>query len=106
MRLFKLMVMVMGLSGCIIRYSYGIFQENNHDDPVREGTYRITDDRGRVGYADEVIGVIIHPQYTYAFPFSGGKAKVTYSEKVQTLQNPANDKTIEWFYIDRQGNKL
>ena len=96
------------LGGCITRYSYGIYQLDGKDDPVREGMYRIVDDQGRIGYADETLSIIIFPQYAFGDPFSGGKAKVTYDCSVRTVGESTGpqQKCSGWFYIDRYGNRL
>lgn len=102
-----ILVFMLLLAGCITHYSYGVYQVDNRDDKPSEGIYRITDDQGRVGYANETLSVIIFPQYAYGFPFSGGKAKVTYSGKKKAVQGEISDwQSEDWFYIDRYGNRL
>ena len=107
MRIFLLLVV---LGGCITRYSYGIYQFDNGDDPVRVGMYRIVDEQGRIGYADESLSIIIFPQYAFGFPYSGGKAKVTYGGQEKIVPGSGGEyhtwESDEWFYIDRYGNRL
>ena len=98
------------LAGCITRYSYGIYQFDNGDDPVQEGMYRIVDEQGRIGYADESLSIIIFPQYAFGYPYSGGKAKVTYGGQQKTVFGSGGEyhswESDDWFYIDRYGNRV
>ena len=65
------------LCGCAASPAVVPFHYDNGPDYVREGLYRIVDDRGRMGYADESGRVVIAPRFAFALPFEGGKAKVT-----------------------------
>lgn len=53
-----------------------IYQYENGDDYVREGLFRIIDRNGLFGFANKHGIVVIKPQFFFAFPFEGGKAKV------------------------------
>ena len=69
--------------------------------------FRIVNDEGLMGFADSLGHVVVTPQFKYAYPFEGGKAKVTYTGQ----KNDPNDEHWEWvsddwFYIDYQGRKL
>lgn len=63
------------LCGCAASPAVVPFHYDNGPDYVREGLYRIVDDRGRMGYADESGRVVIAPRFAFALPFEGGKAK-------------------------------
>ena len=71
------------LCGCAASPAVVPFHYDNGPDYVREGLYRIVDDRGRMGYADESGRVVIAPRFAFALPFEDGKAKVKglYSER-------------------------
>ena len=76
-------------------------------DYLFEGHFRIVNEEGLMGFADSLGHVVVTPQYKFALPFQGGKAKVTYTGH----KSDPNDEHWEWvsddwFYIDYQGNKL
>lgn len=76
-------------------------------DYLSEGHFRIVNEEGLMGFADSLGHVVVTPQYKFALPFKGGKAKVTYTGH----KSDPNDEHWEWvsddwFYIDYQGNKL
>lgn len=79
---------------------------DNGADPVKEGTFRIKDKAGKMGFADTLGHVIIQPQFAFAFPFKNGKAKVTYSGGQSFVDEWREHWTWEsnyWFYIDKKG---
>lgn len=76
-------------------------------DYMYEGYFRIVNDEDLMGFADSLGHVVIAPQFKWAEPFEGGKARVTYSGH----KSDPNDEHWEWvsddwFYIDYQGRKL
>ena len=80
--------------------------DNLTPDYLHEGHFRIVNDEGLMGFADSLGHVVVTPQFKYAYPFEGGKAKVTYTGQ----KNDPNDEHWEWvsddwFYIDYQGRK-
>ncbi len=66
-----------------------MFQYENGNDYVSEGMYRIVDQRGRIGYADESGRAVIKPRFAFGFPFENGKAKVT--DKGEMKEVPGSD---------------
>ena len=54
-----------------------VFKYDNGPDYIQEGLFRIMDEDGLVGFADSLGNVIIEPQFKFAYPFKGGKAKAT-----------------------------
>lgn len=54
---------------------------DNGPNSMSEGLVRIIDDKGLMGFAYMLGNIVIKPQYKFAFPFKGGKAKVTIKEK-------------------------
>lgn len=78
-------------------------------DTGKEGLLRVKKD-GKFGFADEKTGQLrIHPRYFAATNFENGRAKVAHSGVVKSLSDTdfipiyLSD---QWFYIDRDGNKL
>jgi hypothetical protein len=87
------------------RVLYQIFPYDNGPDYPSEGLYRILEN-GKIGYADLNGKIIITPQFTCAFPFEGGKAKVSNSCTKHMKGEHSYWKSEEWFYINRKGKKL
>ena len=90
---------------------HSIYQYDNGDDYVREGTIRIVDNKThKIGFADASGRIIISPQYTFAHPFQNGKAKVTYEGHKAQVPNSDGEYhywiSNEWFYIDKTGKRL
>lgn len=56
------------LCGCAASPAVVPFHYDNGPDYVREGLYRIVDDRGRMGYADESGRVVIAPRFRLCPP--------------------------------------
>ena len=54
-----------------------VFKYDNGPDYTQEGLFRIMDEDGLIGFADSLGNVIIEPQFKFAYPFKGGKTKVT-----------------------------
>lgn len=52
-----------------------MFQCDNGSDYVSEGMYRIVDQRGRIGYADESGKTVIKPRFAFGFPFKMARQK-------------------------------
>ncbi len=81
---------------------------DNEKDPLSDGYYRIVDEQGFIGYADENGVVMIKPQFAMGLPFHGGKALVTFKGKMNEV--PGSDGEYHrfeggnWFYIDKKGN--
>lgn len=89
---------------------YKPFQYDNGDDYVRDGYYRIVDERGRIGYADENWKTAITPRFAFGFPFENGKAKVTDSGQLKKVEGSRGEyhfwESQDWYYIDKTGRKL
>lgn len=86
------------------------FQYDNGADYVREGLFRITDDKGLIGFADILGNIVIKPQFKFAFPFKNGKAKVTFSGESKDVPDSIGEEhywdSSDWFYIDKNGKML
>ena len=85
-----------------------VFKCDNGPDYIREGLFRIMDENGWIGFADSLGNVVIKPQFKFAFPFKGGKAKVTFTgeEKVMSDGEPREWVSNEWQYINKKGEFL
>ena len=89
---------------------YSAFQYDNGDDYVRDGLYRILDDRGKIGYADEKGNTIITPRFAFGFPFENGKARVTDYGQEKEVEGSRGEyhywESDDWYYIDKTGRRL
>lgn len=83
---------------------------DNGPDYIRDGLFRIMNDKGLIGFADSLGNVVIEPQFKCAFPFSDGKAKVTFRGKRKKVPGSHGEKhywdSKKWFYIDKQGFQI
>ncbi|MEE3386188.1 MAG: WG repeat-containing protein, partial [Prevotella sp.] len=80
--------------------------DNFQADDVHEGLYRILDDEGKIGYADTLGNVVIKPQFQCAWPFEGGRARVAYHGKKNSMDEHSEWESDEWFYIDKNGQRV
>lgn len=80
-----------------------VFPYDNGPDYAQEGVFRITDEEGRIGFADTLGTVLIRPQYKFATPFRNGKAKATFSGSWKQEGEHRYWDSSEWFYIDKAG---
>ncbi len=86
---------------------YRPFWFDNGPDYPSEGLYRIVDAEQHIGYADaETHRVVIEPRYSCAYPFEGGKAKVS-----SQCQHKKDGEHIlwhsdNWHYIDPKGDTV
>jgi hypothetical protein len=83
---------------------YEVFFYDNGPDYPSEGLIRVLKN-GKIGYADATtFALVIEPQFDCAFPFEGGKAKV--SKQCQTLKDGEHSTwtSDHWKYVDKQGN--
>lgn len=87
-----------------------VFKYDNGADDVKEGLFRITDDKGLIGFADTLGNIVIKPQFKFAFPFKNGKAKVTFSGESKDVPDSNGEKhywdSSDWYYIDKNGKML
>ena len=105
-----LIIVLIVISSCSSMKHYNMFQYENGNDYVSEGMYRIVDQRGRIGYADESGRAVIKPCFAFGFPFENGKAKVT--DKGEMKEVPGSDgeyhywESDEWYYINKEGKRI
>ncbi len=89
---------------------FNVFKYDNGADDVKEGLFRITDDKGLIGFADTLGNIVVKPQFKFAFPFKNGKAKVTFSGESKDVPDSNGEKhywdSSEWYYIDKNGKML
>ena len=94
----------------IICWAVVPFIFDNERDPLSDGFYRIVDERGFIGYADENGVVRIKPQFAMGMPFNDGKALVSFSGKITEVQGSGGEyhrfDDGKWFYIDKNGNVI
>lgn len=93
-----------------VNKKYPAFQYDNGDDYVKDGMYRIVDERGRIGYADELGNTVIKPRFAFGFPFENGMAKVTDAGREKEVEGSSSEyhywESDDWYYIDKAGRKL
>lgn len=103
-------IAAMLLCGCSSMKHYGVFQYDNGNDPINDGMYRIVDKRGRIGYADGNGRTVIKPRLAFGFPFKEGKAKVTNKGEMKEVPGSGGAyhywESDEWYYIDKNGNRI
>ena len=105
-----LLALLLG-TACNLNKPYTIYQYDNGNDYVKDGTIRIVDTRSKkIGYAAPNGKVLIEPQFAYGYPFENGIAKVTYKGAPKAVENSQDEyhywDSDDWFYIDKQGNKI
>ena len=85
-----------------------VFKYDTGPDYIREGLFRIMDDEGLIGFADSLGNVVIKPQFKFAFPFEGGKAKVTLTGKQKAMPDGEHHewKSDKWQYINKKGELI
>lgn len=86
---------------------YPAFYFDNGDDYVVDGRYRIVDEQGRIGYADENGNTVITPRFKCAYPFENGKARVSDSGEIRRYDEEHwYWESDGWYYIDKTGRKI
>ena len=98
-------------TACGLNKQYAVYQYDNGNDYVKDGTIRIVDTQsGKIGYATPDGKVLIKPQYAYGYPFENGTAKVTYEGEQKAVTDSHGEyhywDSDNWFYIDKQGNPI
>ena len=87
-----------------------VFKYDNGPDYIQEGLFRIMNEDGLVGFADSLGNVIIEPQFKFAYPFKGGKTKVTLEGEQKEIPKSEGEKHYwesgTWFYIDKRNKHL
>ena len=85
---------------------YQIFPFDNGPDYPSEGLFRILQ-KGKIGFADSATGkIVIEPQFSCAFPFEKGVAKVSGNciEKKDKDGEHSTWVSDNWYYIDKTGD--
>lgn len=85
-----------------------LFEAYNFDngpDYVEDGLFRMVRD-GKIGYANPQGVIVIEPQYSCAYPFEDGKAKVSL-ECTETIEFEMKKwESDNWFFIDKTGKEV
>ncbi len=85
---------------------YDVFVYDNGPDYPAEGLFRVMKGE-KIGYADAKSGeIVIEPAYACAWPFDGGKARV--SRDCTKEQDGENTIWLSdnWFMIDKEGKEV
>ena len=83
---------------------YEVFWIDNGPDYLSDGLFRIIRN-GKIGYADASGKIVIQPQFTCAYPFEDGRAKVALDCKTVTDMDHFVMESDSWFYVDKMGEK-
>ncbi len=84
---------------------YEVYRYDNGPDWVEDGLFRIIRN-GKIGYADEDGMIKIKPQFACADQFSDGRARVALHCDLIPDGEHTLQKSEEWFYIDKAGEKV
>lgn len=85
---------------------YSVFTYDNGPDYIEDGLFRIVEN-GKIGYADGETGeIVIKPQYTCAFPFDNGKAKVSTNCSEEQVGEYSEWISDQWIFIDKTGKVI
>jgi len=85
---------------------YQVFPFDNGPDPASDGLFRIIDNH-KIGYADVLTGkVVIKPQFSCAFPFENGIAKVSDNCEHKPDGEYTSWVSDQWYYIDKTLQKV
>ena len=95
---------------CLAAAAVAPLQFDNGPDPVSDGMYRIVDEAGRIGYADEDGRVVIEPQFAFGMPFVDGSAFVANTGIREEVSGSGGEyhrwSSKDWFCIDKTGRKI
>lgn len=85
---------------------FHVFICDNGPDKVKEGLFRIQDDKGMIGFADTLGNIVIEPRFAFAFPFENGKAKVTFKGKSKDVPGSNGEyhywESDDWYYLTKK----
>ncbi|CAN5248148.1 hypothetical protein BH09BAC2_BH09BAC2_23050 [soil metagenome] len=85
---------------------YEVFPYDNGPDYTSGGLFRIVANK-KIGYASAATGkVVIKPQFTCAWPFKNGVAKVSIECTKQSQGEHTGWLSNSWYYIDKTGKKF
>ncbi len=84
---------------------FEVYPYDNGPDYPAEGLFRILKNQ-KIGYADTSGTIVIEPRYACAFPFHGGKAKVSYYCELINHEEHSWWESDHWFFIDHSGKEI
>lgn len=84
---------------------FNVYMFDNGPDYYSEGLFRIIVN-GKMGFANEKGKIVIEPKYSFAAPFYGGKAKVTFKHRLIGDDEHKEVKSDEWFYINKKAETI
>ncbi len=97
--------------GCYWLNKKGILRKthcfDNGADYFQEGFARYIGEDGRFGFMNEKLEIKIKPQYTFAFPFQDGIAKVC--QNCRIVKSDPEHSVVQdghWFIIDQKGKTV
>ena len=106
-----LLIAALFCTACSTGKHYAIYQYDNGNDYIKDGTVRIVDAQsGKMGYATADGKMLIKPRFAFAHPFENGIAKVTYTGESKTVGDSYGEyhywDSDDWFYINKQGQQI
>ena len=106
-----LLIAALFCAACSTGKHYAIYQYDNGNDYIKDGTIRIVDTQsGKMGYATADGKMLIEPRFAFAHPFENGIAKVTYTGESKTVGDSYGEyhywDSNDWFYINKQGQQI
>ena len=85
---------------------YKVFPFDNGPDYASNGLFRIVENT-KIGFADAATGkIVIKPQFSCAFPFENGVAKVSNDCKAEPEGEYTSWISENWYYINTSGEKV
>lgn len=78
---------------------FEVYKIDNGPDFISDGMFRIIEKNGKVGFADTCGVTIIPPVFSYATPFRGGEAKVTFEGEEQKQGDYQYWESNRWLLI-------
>lgn len=80
---------------------FEVYKTDNGPDYACDGIFRIVGKDGKIGFSDTCGVVIIPPSFSYATPFHGGEANVTFDGEKQVQGEHQYWKSGHWFLLKK-----
>ncbi len=87
-------------------FLFNTFNYDNGPDFPQEGLFRIVGQDGLIGFADTLGNIVIEPTYKFAYPFSGGRAKVTDTGREVVNGEHRAWESDNWYFISKENERL
>ncbi len=84
---------------------FKVYKVDNGPDYISDGAFRIVGKNNKIGFADMWGTIIIPPVFSYATPFRGGEAKVTFEGENVKQGEYQYWKSNHWFLLKKTDKK-